>query len=60
MNRKTIANLSAEGVDQSRSDRRLPVQQSTNVELIVNLQTARMLGLEVPISILMRVNDVIE
>ena len=38
----------------------LPVQQSTNVELIVNLQAARMLGLEVPMSILMRVNDVIE
>jgi putative tryptophan/tyrosine transport system substrate-binding protein len=38
----------------------LPVQQSTNVELIVNLQTAKMLGLEVPMSILMRVNDVIE
>jgi len=38
----------------------LPVQQSTNVEVIVNLQAAKMLGLEVPMSILMRVNDVIE
>jgi putative ABC transport system substrate-binding protein len=38
----------------------LPVQQSTKLDLVVNLQTAKMLGLDVPMSILMRVNDVIE
>jgi putative ABC transport system substrate-binding protein len=38
----------------------LPVQQSTKVELVLNLRTAKALGIEVPMSILMRVDDVIE
>jgi putative ABC transport system substrate-binding protein len=38
----------------------LPVQQSTKVDLVLNLRTAKELGLEVPMSILMRVDDVIE
>ena len=38
----------------------LPVEQPTKVEFLINLQTAKTLGIEVPLSLLIRADELLE
>jgi hypothetical protein len=48
------------GIRASDKPADLPVQQSTKVELFLNLKTAKALGITVPLKLIGRSHDVIE
>ena len=57
---KKIPIFNGHGECHGREAGYFPVEQPTKFELIVNMKTARMLGLTVPPSLLARADEVIE
>src|SRR5262249_10766765 len=59
MYRQVVANYVAR-ILKGEKPAYLPVQQSTEVELIINMRTAKQPGLTVPIHLLRRADEIIE
>ena len=55
-----LAAVYAGGVLKGEKPANLPVQQATRVELILNLNAAKVLGITLPLGLLARADEVIE
>ena len=57
---RRVASYSATGFSRGPSTGELPIEQPTRFELVINLKTAKSLGLTIPRSLLERADEVIQ